>query len=259
MKAATILPTPYLHLIKDDTYHMCLAHLIDVDPTYTAFYEQIGKNKDNGKYLIMDNGVIEGDQRPIEELVKKALMIGADELILPDVFLDKDATLEKSYEALRYVKDNFPIGLMAVPQGKDLDEWLDCANAMLDWDIDCIGIPKVLTKVLGRDGRLNVLHMLGNRLRGLDVHLLGCWTSPIEATLIERAVKNGDIRPVRGIDSAIAYVYSREGILISDADRPSGHIDFSAHDADEELLKRNIKMWQDACEIPDDGVLKIFR
>lgn len=257
MKPATILPTPYLSLIKDEQYHMCLAHLIGKDEVYTEFYKNIGK--DTEKYLIMDNGVIEGDQRPIEELVKKALMLQADELILPDVFLDKDATLAKSYYALNYVKGNFPIKIMAVPQGKNLDEWLECAIAMIDWDIDCIGVPKVLTKIVGRDGRLEALKCLGNKLRGLDIHLLGCWTTPIEATLIERAVKNEEIRPVRGIDSAIAYVFSRAGILISDSDRPSGHIDFSAHDADTELLKKNIKMWKDACEIADDGILKLFR
>lgn len=257
MKTATILPTPYLSLIAYDKYHMCLAHLLGQDEGYTEFYKLLGKDKD--KYLIMDNGVIEGDQRPITELVKKAMYVGADELILPDVFMDKEATIEKSYAALQYIHGNFPIRVMAVPQGKTIDEWLECAITMIDWDIDCIGIPKVLTQIGGRDARLHVLHELGNKLRGLDIHLLGCWSTPLEATLVERSVLNGNIRPVRGIDSAIAYVYSREGILISDADRPSGHIDFSAHDADKELLKRNIKLWKDACTITDDDIIHLFK
>jgi len=258
MKAATILPTHYLPMVKDDNYHMCLAHLINRDDVYTEFYKDIGRQPGN-KYLIMDNGVIEGDPRPIEEIIKKALYVRADEIILPDVFLDKDATLVKSYEALGYVHNNFPLKVMAVPQGKTLDEWLECAIVMLDWDIDCIGIPKVLTKIAGRDGRLEALKCLGNKLRGLDIHLLGCWNSPIEITLIERCVKNGEIRPVRGVDSVIAYVYAREGLLLSDADRPAGAIDFSAHDADESILTKNIQMWRDSCDFEDDGILKLFK
>ena len=257
MKAATILPTHYLPLIEDTDYHMCLAHLIGKDEKYTEFYKQIGK--DSSKYLIMDNGVVEGDQRPITEIVKKAIYVNANEIILPDVMLDKDATLEKSYDALQYIKDNFPLKIMAVPQGKTIDEWLDCAITMIDWDIDCLGIPKVLTKLGGRDARLEVLKMLGNKTRGLDIHLLGCWNSSIELTMIASAELNREVRPIRGVDSVLAYVYSREGLLISDADRPAGYVDFSAHDVEEDLLKRNIFLWQMSCEVEDNNITNLFK
>jgi hypothetical protein len=258
MQAATILPTNHLHLIRSRNYHMCLAQLIGIDQKYTEFYKEQAKKEDS--YVIMDNGVIEGDCRPIEEIVKKALMIGADEIILPDVFVNQAETLDKSYRALRYVKDNFPLKLMAVPQGKTFDEWMDCAIAMIDWDIDCIGIPKVLVKIAGRDGRLAALELLGNKLRGLDIHLLGCWTTPLEVLFIERAVKDKKIRPVRGVDSAIAYVYTRAGLNITDQDRPdSNPIHFSTeYVTNEELLIRNINCWEAACEIADDDLLKLW-
>lgn len=258
MKAASIVPVKYLHMIRDDEYHMCLAHLIGKDKEYTDFYKEIGSTK--GKYLIMDNGVIEGNPRPIEEIVQKAIMVGADEIVLPDVFRDMNATLELSYAALQYVKMDFPqLKVMVVPQGNSLDEWMTCAMAMLDWDIDCIGIPKVLVHLGGRDGRLEVLERLGHRLRGLEIHLLGCWTTPLEILVIDRYVKEGKIRPVRGVDSAIAYVYSREGELISNMDRPNSMaINFRDEDTDEELLERNLRAWREACELGTDDLFKIF-
>lgn len=258
MKAATIVPTAYLDMVREDDYHMCLAHLIGEDEEYTAFYKEMGSMA--GKYLIMDNGVIEGNPRPIEEIVRKALMVGADEVVLPDVFRDMEATLNLSYEALRYVKLDFPqLKVMVVPQGNTIEEWMDCAMAMLDWDIDCIGIPKVLVHLGGRDGRLDVLERLGNRLRGLEIHLLGCWQTPLEILYIDRHVKSERILPVRGVDSAIAYVYSRGGALITDMDRPdSMAINFEDDKIDRDLLERNIHAWKEACELGTGELFSIL-
>lgn len=256
MKVATILPTAYLEMIRDDDYHMCLAHLIGNDPVYTDFYKQIGK--EDGKYLIMDNGVIEGDCRPIDEIVRKALSVQADEIILPDVFRDTEATLKSSYDALRYVRGNFPLRVMVVPQGNSLDEWLGCALAMIDWDIDCIGIPKVLVHLAGRDGRLEALKMLGNRLRGLDIHLLGCWTTPLEITTISRAVYDKHILPVRGVDSAIPYMYTKKGILLCDDDKPHITVDFQDTRVDYSLLERNVRLWKESPDIETFDIPKIF-
>lgn len=254
MKTATILPPKYLHLIKDEPYHMCLAHLIKDrnefrlnGDEYTFFYQCLTRQKD--KYVIMDNGVVEGDQRPIDEIVKKALFVGAHEIILPDVMLDQSATLKESYRALKWVKDNFPLRIMAVPQGKTLDEWVDCAIAMIDWDIDCIGVPKILTKIGGRDARLEVLSRLGNKLRGLDIHLLGCWNSALELTMIERAVQDKQIRPVRGVDSALPFIYAKAGVQIDESDRPNVGIHFNETDVDTNLIETNIRLWKDAATI----------
>jgi len=246
MEYATILPDAYLHLVENDNYHMALAHRIQpnhINDAYTNFFKRQGARE--GSYVILDNGVIEGDPRSIDEIIAKARSIGADEIILPDKLMDCDATLEMSYEALLVAKSIAPeLKIMAVPQGEDLEEWLSCANIMLDWDINCIGIPKVLTKLGGRDGRLEALRAMGRRFRGLDIHLLGCWESPLELVLIQKYADKLHIQPVRGVDSVIAYVYAREGLSISQASRPSGAVDFAAHDASEELLVSNIAIWK---------------
>jgi len=247
MLAATILPTKFLPIIEDEEYHMCLAHLIGKDDTYTRFYSKMAQK---GRYVIMDNGVIEGDPRPIEEIVKKALMIKANEIVLPDVYKNMLATLEKTYEAIRYVKGNFPFKLMGVPQGETIDEWIQCAETMIMMDIDVIGVPKVLTDIGGRDARIEVLEILGNRLRGLDIHMLGCWKTPLEATLIECAVRDEIIPKVRGIDSAIAYVYSKAGIKVDSDDRPDLKFTFDETVVNHLLLATNICKWKDACAVP---------
>lgn len=252
MFAATILPIPYLHLLKNKPYLMALGHLVSYKhPEYVAFYKEASAN---GQYIILDNGVVEtGTPIPIDELIKRAQMIGANEIILPDAFLDMETTLDMTCEAVAYARSHAPhLKLMVVPQGSTFEEWLLCARLMLEFDIDVIGIPKVLTKLQGRDARLEALTELGKLLRGLEIHLLGCWESPLECQLIENHVQRKLIQPIRSVDSAIAYVYAREGLSISHAARPSGEIDFTAHDADIELLNKNIEIWESACVINKD-------
>ena len=271
MKAATIVPQPYLSLIAEDDYHLALAHLVLEEgyEEYTAFYEKVGY--DPSKFLILDNGVIEGKPQPIQKILEKAAHVHADEIVLPDVFQNRYATLANAYEAIEvfyslgYMWSD--VRLMVVPQGKDFDEWLSCAREMLKWPINTLGIPKVLVKMAGRDGRLIALQALQEELQqrpDVAIHLLGCWESPLEAKVIENAIRAKRIAPVRGIDSAIAYVYARAGMLISEGPRPSGSIDFAASDADERLLSTNIDIWRNETaslpSIGDNGsnVIRLF-
>lgn len=245
MKAATILPQPYLALARHDDYHMALAHLLHADgmSEYSQFFHVIGQEED--KFLMMDTGLIEGDARPIEELVEKARFFNVDEMVLLDVFENMDETLRESHDAMEYVMQELPnVRMMAVPQGIDFDEWVECAKEMLTWPIHTIGIPKVLCKHNGANARLEALEAIQPFLGDKEVHLLGCWNSPIELKMIENYVRQGKIKPVRGVDSAIAYVYARDGIRITDDVRPAGTIDFEAGKADPAVLRYNIDVWK---------------
>ncbi|MEG1636127.1 MAG: hypothetical protein RR324_01310 [Cellulosilyticaceae bacterium] len=260
MQLATILPTHYLSLIEGDPYHMALAHLVGKDKEYTEFYQR--QRKEHNSYVIMDNGVIEDAQQTITAICKKAELIGANEIILPDVYKDCDATLESTNSALEYVKKFCPhLRTMAVPQGNSLEEWLDCARFMLDWDIDVIGIPKVLTSLSGRDARLQALLQLKEsfpkHMKQVEIHLLGCWENPIECTMIAKAEQQGDIPAVRGCDSAIAYVYARDNMRITQGPRPSGKIDFGAKDANDECLVDNIEIWKNSVIVDRGNVTKV--
>lgn len=253
MKAATILPQNLLHLVHGQDYHLCLAHLINKPgmELYTDFYKGIGA--DESKYLIMDNGLIEGDPRPISELISKAIELNADELVLPDVFTNGPATITAVADALEYVNEHMtqhqyhkPLKFMAVAQGRTIDEWVDCALTLIDLGVDVIGVPKVLCSIAGPNGRLKALSRLCDKAPRLDVefHLLGCWDTPLEVLAVEKAAQAGDIPLVRGTDSAIAYVYSRNNVKITDQTRPeSNPIDFAKGTASILLLAENIKEW----------------
>lgn len=264
MKAATIVPQSYLGFVAQQDYHLALAHLIGREDFahYTQFYTNMHFNEE--KYVILDNGLIEGDPRPIGELYDKALRIDAQELVLPDVFVRKDATLAAIDHAMNFLNQKMqnPIKVMAVAQGEDFDSWVDCAKNLLEWGIDCLGIPKVLVKLAGAHGRLAALQEIQEELKetGTEVHLLGCWESPLELKVIENYVRRGEIMPVRGTDSAIAYVYSRAGMRMCDGPRPEGAIDFMANDVkDTELLQYNIQMWQEECAALPPADSKIIR
>lgn len=259
MKVATILPQTHLESTRYDSYLMALAHLIDKPgmETYTEFFKE--KSKEPGTFIIMDNGLIEGDPRPISELLDKALSIGADELILPDVFRDSLATLNAVNTATDYLVSQGEriqgMGFMAVPQGKTLDEWLDCASMLLNNPlVTCLGIPKVLVDIAGRDGRYDAIEALMERvhdLNGVALHLLGCWRTPLEVSIIAKGMEIGDLPEIRGVDSAIPYVFARAGLYINEDDRPdSNPIDFADGKLEEgSKLEYNILLWRDAVDM----------
>lgn len=254
MKVATIVPQNYLHLTRNDDYMMCLGHLINTPgmEEYTKFFREAAAA---GKFIIMDNGLIEGDPRPITELAAKANYIGASEMIMTDVFRDKDATLQAIAEGVAMLKDVVHPRLMLVPQGNTVDEWIDCAHQIIltykhmDYTI---GVPKVLAHIGGRDGRIAALVGLMEKCpiaRHKTFHLLGCWTTPLEITIIDKLVRQGTLPNVRGVDSAIPFVYARAGKTMNSQDRPdSVPINFRKSEVNGLLLRRNIYHWRKAAD-----------
>ena len=255
MKVATIVPQNYLYLTKNDDYFMCLGHLIN-EPgmeSYTSFFR---RRSAEGNYVIMDNGVIEGNQRPIEELLEKAKAVGAAEMILTDVFCDREATLEAIAKDMEYLKNVRHPKVMLVPQGKNIDDWVLCAQQLIrDYGTSVVyGVPKVLVKFGGRDGRLSAIASLIEVCpvaKHCTFHLLGCWKSPLEVTMLAKlssqVYKKLEWPNIRGVDSAMPFVYARAGRLLNSSDRPdSAPIDFKRTKVNELLLRINIHKWRKA-------------
>lgn len=259
MKVATILPQTYLNVVEDDDYLMALAHLINKPgmEKYTSFFKK--KAAEENTFVIMDNGLIEGDPRPINELLDKAIAIGADELILPDVFRNSKETLRVVEDATIYLARHYSefgnMGFMAVPQGETLEQWLSCAVLLLENPaISCLGIPKVLVDIVGRDGRYIAIKHLMERvgdLGGRDLHLLGCWRTPLEVSIMAKAVEQGDLPEIRGVDSAIAYVAARANLKLNAGDRPDSRpIDFEDGTIENlTMLRYNILLWRDCVDM----------
>lgn len=262
MYGVSILPKRHLNLIKGNAIHMALAHLLGRKgyEAYTDFYmnESI-----NDSYVIMDNGVIEGDQRPMSELVEKALKYKMDELILPDVFCDGIASARKTLEAMEELKviyaerpEALKLRLMIVPQGESLYEWLECLKTIIDnapIDYHVVGIPKVLVKLLGNRARLQACELLEEqgylRSIGFDVHLLGCHNNALEPKMIQSyAAQHFKYVSVRSCDSALPYVYARNNCRLDECDRPDqAAIDFDGWLSNESILQENIEFWQNEC------------
>lgn len=266
MKVATIVPQNYLDLTAHDDYFMCLGNFID-EPgyeEYTAFFTQRAAE---GSFVIMDNGLIEGNQRPIEELARKATKIGASEMVLTDVFCDRKATLEAIRADIKKLSSIVHPKPLLVAQGDSIDDWVACActlineNKIRDFTL---GVPKVLTKMGGRDGRIAALYQLVEACppaRHLEVHLLGCWTTSLEITILDkiRISESPNMPKIRGVDSAMPFVFARAGKRVNECDRPDDNpIDFKKSQVSRRLLKRNIKDWRKAGDIVPRGKLSKF-
>lgn len=261
MELATILPTRYLHMTTGDHVHMALAHLVGVDEEYTNHFKRLDKET---SYLMLDNSVIEDAQQTIEQVCEKAVLIGAHEIILIDKYKDMAGTLDASFESLNYVREHYPqLKVMAVPQGESLEEWLACATEMLTWGIDTLGIPKVLTSIAGRDGRLHALKLLSPIISHMtiqhpSIHLLGCWENPLELTILAKAEQQRIVPIIRSCDSAIAYVYAKGGILIGTDARPEGPVDFGGKVDEPLLLDDNIRLWKESVQLTRGKVISLF-
>lgn len=248
MQIATIVPTAYLNLVAEDDYHLCLIQELRKRGPYYEFYWNKAKE---GKFVIVDNGAAEGETSCIEEILSFTMEMQATELQLPDFFFDGMETLKAVEKALKYLSEyNYKGKVMAIPQGKDIEDWTLCLNEMLKFpEVTTLGIPKNLVFLGGALARVQAVRLLieykENGGRPIDLHLLGCWTTPKEVGVINTYYGHG----VRGVDSGIASIYTQGGEVLEDGvDKPGGnkkYLDFDGIDLDEALLKDNIQRWRD--------------
>lgn len=214
MKVAIIAPIPNLTITRAGTIHLILAHLIKY-PAYAQFY------RNETKYKILDNGAFEGFPLPIEEVVKLAESVGANEIVLPDVMYAGKETIELIQKALSYLKEKGLIDKykwMAVTQGKTEKEWLECFKALHEIpEINTIAINKLSTPLAfggsTSSARLFVTELMdknGWRDSGKEYHLLGGSNE-----IINEISKHP--KWIRSIDSSAPIEYGRRMILLRDA------------------------------------------
>lgn len=245
MQVATIVPRANLSLVENDLYHLCLIQALKEYDDYFTFYKRMA---DEQKFVILDNGAAEGKTSTAAELAAYANMIGASEVQLPDVFFDTVQTLKKSEKALKAFDDYGYTGkIMGIPQGGTFEDWTICALEMASWDkVTTLGLPKNLVHTLGPYGRREAMDILIDEgvVPGIEIHLLGCWTSPREVGHLYRLYR----RYIRGVDSGIATIYAQAGHKLETEfiPKPKRIVDFNTP-CDEALLKRNIGWWRDAC------------
>ena len=230
-RMAHIVPVNSLEKIQSRGYHMCLANIVAKNPKYAEFYASLAQ--DHHHWVLMDNGAAEGEQLRLEALLECYDIVQPNEIVLPDTLYDGQDTLRKMEKAIVKIDEHYqykvPFSLMAVPQGRTLEEWYECVKQMVaNPRIKTIGISKFLQiatndiTVRWKAAKLLDGLIKQNRRYDMEAHLLGCGESPL---LIDSIRKSFPF--VRGCDSAYAYLCTQaDKRIYVDTSRPLGEIDF---------------------------------
>jgi len=215
MKYAAITDIFHLDLIGDKSYLLALAHLCRHEK-YVDFY----KNRPKDSYLILDNSLIElGSAVSLDFIYKTADTVSANEIVLPDSFLNTEETISLVEKSLPYIDKRYKV--QAVSQGDTFEDWQRC------WDhfsaiseIDCISIPKNTYLLGGRNKCMD--YALANNKNNKEIHLLGLWRSNDEILSYTEEQK---LR-IRGIDTVFSFHCTIDSLKLSEVvDRPSSKID----------------------------------
>lgn len=131
MNVALIPPFSLLDTIKRQRHHLVLAHLIEQSQAYHRFYLE----REDPWFITLDNSAHEfGRGNGIEKVWMIGLHIGADEIVIPDVLFDRQATLDSASSAINYIGkltgDEYRPRIMFVPQGNSRVEVTRCV-----WDL----------------------------------------------------------------------------------------------------------------------------
>ena len=205
MKVSHIAPPKMLDTIRKRSYHLAVAQRLAENPMYLFWFKNAHLR---GDYIIVDNGAVEvalsKEVEPIsfQEVLDIATNVGADEVVMPDVYRDASKTLRHTHAALSLVPTRHR---MIVPQGNSIHEWINCLETMYQWGCRSIGIPKHAERFEG--GRHMLCWMIEKQgyHRIVDVHLLGVWDNPKEEILpIAKRFPW-----VRGVDTGVAYAYAQ--------------------------------------------------
>jgi hypothetical protein len=211
MKLANIIPGR-LDLMYQTSYQMALGQQLQADTWYLQCFRKLRRR---GDFIIVDNGAAEPEEEriPFEDIISVANAIRADEIALPDVLRDSDATVWHTARAAPAVPYR---NRMIIPQGQDLTEWTQCLwdlyNA-LDGRFATIGVPKLTEAWDG--GRVSLLSRIvqhGFHER-YNVHLLGVY-----AGAWEEISSIASLYPwVRGIDTGLAVAVAQNDEVLDRA------------------------------------------
>lgn len=245
MDIATITAIRDLDLANDNSYHLCLAHLLH-DNTYFQYFRSRARV---GDLVMLDNGVVEtGLPMEMSVLLRLAHRVEASEMVLPDSLNDSTETLRLGREAIAEWEGE--PGLIAVPQGRSFSEWHACMLEMLTWPVVTIGISKFTAKFAST--RMQLLAQSPELIDSkMDIHLLGCLSISNEIFSVKKAFPGR----IRGVDSGIAAIAAQQDIAIDDirvGGRVNTELDFFIQD-ESPLLRRNIASWKKMCLTGEGG------
>lgn len=213
MQVALISPTSLLDKVPATGYHLILPQLLS-QPEYRHFYQTVGG------YKILDNGIAEGLVYRGTDLLEMAQMVGADEIVVPDVIGSRQDTITEVERFFGTIADHALRGkfnYMVVCQGKDLTETKSCIDDIAELQkvlpIGAIGIPRAITNIAGVGTRSYLAGYIEALMPHIPIHFLGHSKFMIEGKTL--AATSREISSVRGIDTSMPAVM---GIAETDLD-----------------------------------------
>ena len=209
-----ITPTPHLDdFARGRKTHLVLAHLIEEDPQYGAWYAE-EKLRCPKNVTIMDNAAFEMfklglPMYPSSKLVQMGSAVKADYIVMSDYPAEPcQKTIDKAIETSPYIKDN-GFGTFFVPQSVigDVDdlvrgfEWAAQSEHVDYIGVSILAVPNAygvergnkLQRFLSRWHFFGVLNDMGIldtiRDNGKKIHMLGMVDGPNEISLVKDYLK----------------------------------------------------------------------
>lgn len=164
---APILPYGVEHALRERSVFLnAVVHtpsqVIANAAQYKAMYKKGPKPQ-----IVINGGIGDVAKRPSWDMqVKAAKSVGATAIMLPDVAHDNEKTVEEATKAIASVSGIEAIG---VPQGQSYEDYIDCANRLVDLGVHGLGLSRDIEKV----DRLRTTYAFAMRSLGVPVHMLG--------------------------------------------------------------------------------------
>jgi hypothetical protein len=245
MKVSHEVPLCFLNeSLEWNDYQYILPHLIDQYPQYKTHMLEYKKKPDS--FIICDNGLFEGVDHTIEDLLSKINLIHPNIFIVPDTWNDSVSTIRSAkHWMINYSNKLHDIGveLMAVCQGKTIGELITTYQTLVDLGYKHIAfnhssIAYQEANVIGLDplkasmyGRMEFIRRLvaNNIIRPTYYHhLLGC-------SLPQEFMTYGDWKFIKSVDTSNPILVGAEGIRYED-----GGIDFKPKEKLAHYFKKDL-------------------
>jgi len=223
MKISHELPLSLMHRAYEwNDYDYCLPHLLDESTQYKLFFQ---KAKIGKRFIIMDNGLFEGVDHTIDDLLEKINLIHPDIFIVPDAWNDSTLTIRSAkHWMINYSNKlkEIDVNLMAVCQGKTIGELITTYQTLVDLGYKHIAFnhSSIAYQELGYDsplknqmyGRMEFIRQLVQHKTIRETyyhHLLGC-------SLPQEVMAYGDWKFIKSVDTSNPILVGAEGIRYED-------------------------------------------
>lgn len=246
--------------LEFNDYQYCLPHLLDKDTAYKKhFYDY----KKSGGYIIMDNSLHElGEAYDHERLMFWVNDLQPQEFIVPDVWMDKDATLKNAKEWIKY---SYPLDttLVAVVQSRSFTEAEECYLELkkmgykkiafsygADWYADNFpGFNIDKAKMFGRISTIKQM-FYNSVIKKYDrVHLLGC-SLPQEFGWYENCPYIESIDTSNPIMAALGgFVYDEFGLKTKPKANMNDYFNIDVKDVNLKLVLYNVETFKKINEL----------